>query len=143
MGVYVHLHVCFACDQNEPVAAIAKKHLTKELEDECREAAWFLTDLSKRTGRNPGPKGGLSMWGIIGNYTRGQDFVDALMPFWSELLSDKANDNAPFSFEHILVFVEPEQSEQATAFEIFRAEPRGSGEILVQEHKCQFAWMQM
>lgn len=27
MGHYVHLHVCFACDYNDPVAALAKKHL--------------------------------------------------------------------------------------------------------------------
>lgn len=32
MGYYVHLHVCFPCDANEAVAALAKDHLTPELD---------------------------------------------------------------------------------------------------------------
>ena len=71
MGVYTHLHVCFACDTNDGVAALARTHLARlnerplgEWEDydtRDQEAQWFLEALSDRTGPNPGPKGGLSI----------------------------------------------------------------------------------
>lgn len=76
MGYHVHIHIAFACDTNEGVAALAKKHRTsidfgKGHGIGGHEAAAFLDDLSERTGSNPGPKGGLSLWGITGNYTDG------------------------------------------------------------------------
>lgn len=79
----VHIHVCFACDKNEGVAELAKKHIRPEDDrDASEEARWFLKDLAGRTGRNPGPKGGLSVWGMVGNYTAEDVFVDELRPFW-------------------------------------------------------------
>lgn len=139
MGYYVHIHVCFACDENEGVAALAARH--REAVGECREAQWFLDDLSKRTGNNPGPKGGLSTWGIVGNYTDGETFVEMLRPFWKELLSEV--EGGPNSFEHVLVFVEPEQSERATAFEIFLADDADPETLTVKKHELPFTWMQM
>ena len=79
MGHYVHLSVVFACDENDGVAEIAKRYL--DTIGENREAQWFLEDLSNRTGRNPGPKGGLSTWGIVGNYTDKDEFIETLRPF--------------------------------------------------------------
>lgn len=142
MGFYVHINVCFACDNNEGVAALAKKHLGKITSDAdgCREAKWFLEDLSNRTGCNKGPKGGLSTWGMVGNYTNGMVFVEELREFWSELLSGV--DGGPLSFEHILVFVELEQSEQAKAIEIFLEGEDRPGTLKIVEHDCPFAWMQ-
>ena len=62
----VHIHVRFDCNQNEGVAALAAKCLATitDASDGERAAIWFLTDLSKRTGENFGPKGGLSLWGM-------------------------------------------------------------------------------
>ena len=138
MGYYVHLHVCFACDTNEGVAELARKHADSV--GDCLEAKWFLASLSERTGHNPGPKGGLSMWGIVGNYAEGEVFCDALRSFWAELLTGGVS-GGPCSFEHVLVFEEAEQKECAIAYEISRDEETGNLEI--KRHECPFAWMQM
>jgi hypothetical protein len=144
MGYYVHIHVCFACDTNEGVAALALKHkaMLSDSNDGAREAGWFLADLVKRTGHNPGPKGGLSTWGIVGNYTRGEAFVKTLMPFWLELLSGDI-DGGPCSFEHILVFEEPEQTERTIAYEIFLEDRDDPKTLEVKRHECPFSFMQM
>ena len=139
MGHYVHLTVCFACDTNEGVAALAKEHMPPE--DGSREARWFLQALAERTGNNPGPKGGLSTWGIVGNYTDKDEFVETLRPFWKALLSDP--EGGPCSFEHILIFVEHEQTERATAIEIFLDDDENKDSLIVKKHECPFAWMQM
>lgn len=138
MGHYVHLNVCFACNTNDAVAALAKQHMPPE--DGNREARWFLQALAERTGANPGPKGGLSTWGIVGNHTNEREFVETLQPFWKALLSGV--DGGPGSFEHILVFVEHEQTERATAIEIFLADD-GLKTLTIKKHECPFAWMQM
>jgi hypothetical protein len=39
MAVDVHLHVCFACDKNDAVSELAKKHLLHE--DGSKEARWY------------------------------------------------------------------------------------------------------
>lgn len=138
MGHYVHLSVVMACYNNEPVAEIAKKYVGKM--DKCFEAEWFIDDLSKRTGINTGPKGGLSFWGIVGNYTCAEHFCDCLRPFWKELF-EKENHGSPFDFEHIIVFSEHEQSEQAEAHEIsYNNETK---EVEIKYHILPFAWMQM
>lgn len=134
MGHYVHLHVCFPCDSNDGVAELAKRHLLLDVITNP-EALQFLNELSKRRGANPGPKGGLSIWGIVGNWTDEEAFLEQLQPFWLELLSSEI-DGGPCSFEHVLVFVEHEQSEQATAFEIFLDDG-----LAVKKHPCPFAWM--
>jgi len=139
MGHCVHINVCFACGKNDAVAELAKKHMPPE--DGNREARWFLQSLAERTGFNPGPKGGLSTWGIVGNYTDEDEFVETLRPFWKALLSEVYG--GPHSFEHILVFVEHEQTERATAIEIFLADADSIDSLTVKKHECPFAWMQM
>lgn len=139
MASCVHVNVCFACDKNEGVAALAKKHNTPDLEP--REARWFLTDLSARTGNNTGPKGGLLMWGMVTNYMDGENFVEALLPFWQELLGVGVADG-PCSHERVIVFTEVEQKEQATAFEIYWDEDLAVPELIVKKHLCPFSWMQ-
>jgi hypothetical protein len=141
MGLYVHVHVSFSCDNNEGVAELAKKHLLLASNNNyTKEATWFLKDLAIRTGSNPGPKGGMSLWGIIGNYTNVEDFVVTLKPFWVDLLTGV--EDGPHSFEHILVFEEREQAERAIAYEIFLEEPDHK-EFTVRKHELPFAWMQM
>jgi hypothetical protein len=146
----VHLSVVFSCNKNDGVGRLARKHLeslpetSDEIED-LDEARWFLEDLSKRTGNNPGPKGGLSMWGTVGNYTTGKGFVGTLRPFWEELL--RGVDGGPLDFEHIIVFCETEQSEQAQAFEIGLEEGKEDGSnrgpLFIRHHEdLPFAWMQ-
>lgn len=135
MGFYVHLSIIMPCDNNEPVAEIAKKYV--DTIEHCNEAEWYLEELSTRKGYNPGPKGGLSMWGIVGNYTSVDEFIDALEPFFLELFKTEAG---PSDFEHIIVFYEREQSEQAKAYEI--SYDKENHKIDVKEHFLPFAWMQ-
>jgi hypothetical protein len=136
MGFYVHIHVCFACDNNDGVAELAKKYLS---EVKNKEAQWFLKDLAGRSGDNPGPKGGLSLWGIIGNYTDVNDFVFKLHPFWKDLLTLDI-EGGPCSHEHILVFEETEQSERTTAFEIYLDDEEK--ELLIVSNECPFTFAQ-
>jgi len=145
MSYDVHLSVIFPCDDNEPTATLAKKHLALigEREDNGgREVVEFLSDLSQRSGRNKGQKGGLSMWGLVGNYTRVDVFVELLKPFWFDLLS---LDESPLLHEHVLIFYEIEQSEHASAYEIGMTGPTGEpkSELFVRHHEhLPFAWMQ-
>jgi hypothetical protein len=139
MGHYVHLNVCFACDTNDAVAKLAKKHMPPE--DGNREARWFLMELAARTGTNPGPKGGLATWGIVGNHTNEDEFVETLLPFWKALLAGV--DGGPNSFEHILVFVEHEGTERPTAIEIYLEDDENQESLTIKKHLCPFTWKQM
>lgn len=146
MGWYVHIHVCFACNTNEGVAKLAKKHreLLTGKDDGQREALWFLEALSERTGGNPGPKGGLSLWGIVGNYTSAEVFCEVLKPFWRELLTGDI-DGGPCRHEHIVVFEEPEQSDAANVFEIGWTDPYSEAdrELFIRKHeRLPFSWVQ-
>jgi len=127
MGYYVHLHVVFACKHNDEIACLARRHLLDLSEDDV-EAKMFLESLASRCGYNPGPKGGLSLWGIVGNYTVGGDFVEVLGAFWEDLL--RGDIGGPPSLRHILVFVESEQSEAMEVYEIFL----NAGTLIVQHH---------
>lgn len=141
MGWYVHIHVAFSCDRNEGVGELAAKHLamlSESDDDAIRYVRFFLTELSERTGENPGPKGGLSLWGMTGNCTRADEFCQTLIPFWGELLSGHI-DGGPCSHEHVIVFEEQEQSERAVAYEI--ASDDGAP-ITIKRHELPFAWMQ-
>lgn len=140
MGYYVHLHVAFACDENEGVAKLAQHHLDLLGPDAPIEVHWFLGDLANRSGKNRGPKGGLSLWGIVGNYTNGEEFCEVLRSFWNDLLREVPG--GPFDFEHVLVFEEREQSGCATAFEIIYDEDRDIIEIKRHEN-LPFSWHQM
>lgn len=116
MGWYVHLHVAFACDENEKVADLASLWLERGGETLSIEAKWFLGDLSERTGANRGPKGGLSLWGIVGNYTDGWRFADSLRGFWCDILGCEGG---PHRFERIVVIEEEEGSHQARAHMVY------------------------
>lgn len=141
----VHIHVCFPCRNNDGVAELARRHLNGlSISDDGEQAAkWFLEDLSERTGENKGPKGGLSLWGMVGNYTNGDSFCECLKPFWKDLLGE-GHDGGPCSHERIVVFLEPEQSEAATAYQIGWDEPYEDERYLVIK-KCDrlpFSWNQ-
>lgn len=140
----VHIHVCFPCDRNEAVAELAKKHLPSiaSEDDGPREARWFLESLSTRAGNNPGPKGGLSLWGMVGNHTRAEAFCECLKPFWTDLLSEV--DGGPLDFEHVIVFEEQEQSEAANAYEIMWDDPHEDDrKLVIKKHdRLPFGWQQ-
>lgn len=155
MSYYVHLHVAFNANGNDGIAALAKQHLA-EMEKQAKDdtdcsinddAISFLQDMSKRTGPNPGPKGGLCLWGIVGNYVRPEDFVEVLKPFWLDLLCEDIKDG-PLNHHHIIVFYEHQWSEQAKALEIYvEAKYNESGyiedTICIKKHEdLPFTWMQ-
>lgn len=142
----VHLSVTFACDENDGVAELARNHFHLLLPvSGCVpvEAQWFLSDLAGRKGRNPGPKGGVSTWGIVGNYTQGRDFVDSLAPFWIDLL--RGVPGGPGEYEHVIVFEEQEQSSKPRAYEIGFSDPhneKGPQGFFIKEHDLPFSWEQ-
>ena len=134
----VHLHVCFPCCDNNPVAKLATQFLPSVAGD--RDAENFLKDLASRSGHNKGYKGGLSLWGYVGNHSDGDRFVDILRPFWLALFEygRDEGDQIVLDFERVLVFVEEEQSERAIAYEIGL-----DGEVLkINKHECPFSWGQ-
>ena len=133
MSHSVHISVCFACDDNDPVADLARRHMLPDGAN--TEARLFLQTLASRSGPNDGPKGGLSMWGIVGNYTDEDQFIDALRPFWRALLDDV--DGGPCAIEHVLVFVEHSQARRAAAIEIGLDQ---DGMLAVTKHLCPFSW---
>ena len=139
MGYYVHIHVCFACDDNDPVAALALKHLPT-IPANAREARWFLESLSKRSGENLGPKGGLSLWGIVGNYTNGAEFCDVLRPFWLELIGGEVGGIC--NFENVVVICEAEDSGAATAYQVSFDEDNGAVAVKTSE-RLPFLWNQV
>jgi len=140
MGWYVHIHVCFAADGNDGIAELAGQYFKDWPEIGCKEAKWFLEDLSQRSGKNPGPKGGLLTWGMIGNHTNVGSFVGELKLFWIDLLSEKIK-GGPHDFERIMVFYEHEQSEAANAFEIYLDEDTKS--LIIKHHaRLPFSWRQ-
>lgn len=135
MAYDVHLSIIMRCDKNDEIAELAKKHV--ETFAEWCEAKMYLEDISTRKGHNPGRKGGLSMWGIVGNYTCVDKFIEDLKPFFIEVYQNQVG---PLDFEHIIIFSEPEQSEQATAHEISYDEE--SKKLNIKEHGLPFSWMQ-
>lgn len=146
----VHLHVCFPADRNDKVAALAAEVLATlpagaDPDNLCREANWFLADLAKRTGPNPGPKGGLSLWGVVGNYTDEDRFVETLRPFWEKLIdSARGNGDGPMNFERVVVFFEHQGVEAAGAIEIYWGNDRRRTDLRVRRHdRLPFTWMTM
>lgn len=147
MAYDVHISVVFACDNNDGVAIHAKRHLeniknilpTPEI-----QAQHFLESLASRTGPNPGPKGGVSTWGTVGNYTNAHSFVQILVPFWTDLLAGEM-EGPPLEFEHIIVFYENQGSKRANCFEIYRENDDNDSKntnIIIKHHQLPFGWHQ-
>ncbi len=135
MGHDVHLSLIMNCNDSKAISELANKHIDKVRD--CTEAIWFLEYISEGKGVTNGPKGSLFTWGIVGNYTYAGHFVEILMPFWKELFNTEIG---PLNFEHIIVFYEPEQSEQASCYEISYCTK--SNKVIIQDHRLPFAWMQ-
>jgi hypothetical protein len=139
MSRNVHIHVAFECTFNDRVAALARKHLS--LDYGGYEVVSFLNALAERSGTNQGRKGGVSLWGMIGNATDGDDFCDVLRPFWCDLLSDSDIDMPE---EHVIVFIQDLQSTTAmvTAYEIGWDNPDSEGrELVINKHEqLPFSW---
>lgn len=147
MGHYVHTSAIFSCDGYKGIADFAREYAAKL--DRSRSysedaAGRMLNYLAGGNGVSEGPKAGLFCWGETGNYTDGEEFVEALREFFHEVYRRaNASDGfeGPLHFEHILVFIEPEQSEAAQAFEISYDE--GTDTLSVKHHeRLPFAWMQ-
>ena len=148
MGWDVHLHVCFPCDKNDGVAEIAKRHIEtlRKIEPKSEDyftrnvgfALHFLEDLAARSGPNPGGKGGLSLWGIVGNHVDAEAFVETLVPFWFDILLPTCEDG-PY-LEHVVVFFEEEQSQRAQCFEISLDDD--TGVLKRRLHSLPFCWNQ-
>jgi len=152
MGFYVHLSVTFNANSEDigklkPIVAKYRKYIKKEWDDvstdgkhECEwssEAYWFLDALLDKKNYNCGPKGELFTWGIVGNCTSAENFVDSLEGLFEQMLKGEVS---IMDFEHILVFWESEQSEQANAYELFLDDD--TKKIVKKEHELPFCWNQ-
>jgi hypothetical protein len=134
MSVDVLLVVAFVCPDNDPVAVLAKQHLAAlppPTEDGHGEARDFLEALAGRSGPTLGTKGGMSVWGTVGNYVRPDAFIAALAPFWEDLLPQMPSER------RVMVFSETEQREVARVFSVFRSR---DGSITASVHECDWAW---
>jgi hypothetical protein len=143
MGSWVHFHVCFHCHRYNKAAVLANKYLpTVPDEYIYKEAKEFLIELSSRSGDAPGHKSGLYVWGFIGNYTLADEFVDILIPFWTELLTDDESEDGPSSEQRVLVFWQMEDWEHAHAFEIGWEDPWAECKKLAIKHheNLPFSW---
>jgi hypothetical protein len=138
MGYYVKLSVVFECHDHEALHPIVNACLTEVRTSGCKEAEWYLTQLLERKGLAPGPKGGMSTWGMVGNYTSGEHFVQALAPFWFLVLA--AQEGGMGQYTKIMVFVQGEDESKATAYEIFREDPEDDHSMTVKKHACPFSW---
>ena len=135
MGFYVSLTVTFPCHHNDGVAALARKH--KETIDYPVEAEQFLEHVAGRSGKNPGSKGGIVSWGATGNYTNVDDFIEALRPFWTDLLC--GIDGGPSEYDRILVLSQSESDDCATANEIYRREEIDPLDLIITDNECPFS----
>lgn len=119
MAWYVHISTCFPAENTDESSRIAKEHLKQtHLKD---EVIWMLLAFSRGEGFFTGPKGTLFNWGIIGNYTDGETCALQIMAFLEDLREYDKHDHAETGFseyDHALVFVEEEQSEAVTVYEI-------------------------
>jgi hypothetical protein len=146
MGLYVHLSVVFSCSLNDLVADIAEKHFANLPPEAPDEARMFLAELAHRSGPNPGSKGGLSLWGIVGNYTSPDEFVHSLAPFWEDILADHSYDDVPWygpsHQEHVIVFFETEQARRAQCYEIGWDNPESENRTMVYKlhEDLPFSW---
>ncbi|KKN81427.1 hypothetical protein LCGC14_0320400 [marine sediment metagenome] len=152
MAFDVHLSITFACDDYNEIHPTVEKHLPEvrkavefsQHRDGAVEAQRFLEDLLKRKGDGHcGHKGGLCTWGVVGNYTNTERFVDVLKPFWKDLLTgiDRPDGGSPSDFEHVIVFYEKEQSERAHCYDIW-VERVDDQELKIVHHKLPFCWGQ-
>ena len=120
MGYYVHLHVVIDCGESPQLAALARTHEQRlsdwaSLEHYLDPDAWrLLTDLGQREAPlSPGPKGDLTLWGYVGNYTNVERFVTQLTPFFRDLFSMSRDRPA-----YVSVFAQEEQTETARLVQI-------------------------
>lgn len=147
MGNWVHIHVCFPCHGYHDIAKYAQKHLPNIPDDYLyKEAIHFLADLAGRSDEAPGTKSGLCLWGTIGNYTQADEFVEILKPFWEDILRWEGPDgegwDGPSAFQHILVFWQNDEWEQAKALEIFWDDDRSpTRKLIIRQHdNLPFSW---
>lgn len=142
MGFYVHLSVCYSSELEDDIKPELEKLVNKyKKEDAPKEAIWILEAILDPKNYNCGPKGFLFTWGVVGNYTSGQEVVDYLKPFFEEQLR---NNLGTLDFDHILIFEEREQSQQAIAYEIFLEDSNSDekGPLIVKRHELPFCWNQ-
>jgi len=103
----------------------------------------YLRALAKRTGLNPGPKGGLSLWGMVVNGDNSaDDFVEELRSFWVDLLSMDGDNGGPSSFEHVLIFYQGEDADAANAYEVCWDDHYSPNrQLLIKHHqRLPFSW---
>ncbi len=138
MGWYVYITVSFPCEDEHVASRLARQVLDNLRKQEKSDpdaylstsAEHFLEYVIAMKGVGHGHKGSVFTWGEVGNGPGREGFVDILAPFWKGLCDQE------FPPRRVMVFMEPEQSKCATAYEIF---PH-AGHVL--EFDCPFKWDQ-
>ncbi len=144
------INISFLCENNSGIAKIAHKYLDLiqveyealdrewkeemdrneveydpevmiEMDSDMQEACVYLTELSQRTGYNPGMKGGMSTYGTITKSLDTEGFIKRLTPFIREILGADDPDTdyecreGPQSFHRWVVLIQHE-CERAKCF---------------------------
>lgn len=119
MASDVHIEISWEGNSIEKTVPIAQAFLDEKRteEDELTdETKWFLKDVINGKSCFKGSKGDLWLWGIIGNYTRGETLLEELKPFFKTLYEKRYILNAA----KVIVMEENEQTENVTIFQLGR-----------------------
>ena len=147
MGFYVHVQISFSVHSVPAMARLASEHRARLDEGKERDAVRIL--LAMEEGERyvgHGPKGSLFCFGFVGNYSNGESIAEALAPMIEQMLRE---DEAASDFDHVVLLVEPEQTESAQAFEMYLVAPDAStpsryGKLTTRHHDgLPFCWGQM
>lgn len=136
MGHYVHFSVCYSSDLDKKAELEKLVNRFQAPPDIPIEADMLLQAILDPKNYNCGRKGELFTWGIVGNYTSAESIVQLLAPFFEEQLRRELG---PLDFDHIIIFEEHEQTEQAQCWEIY-LEGNENGKLVIKHHMLPFCW---
>jgi hypothetical protein len=137
MGFDVHIQIAWEGGKIEEVKPVAeeflKQYLTQGEDNTSDEIIQFLNDVISGKSCFEGRKGWLWLWGLIGNYTHGEEILIELMPFFKTLFDKKIL----LDFYRIILFEEPEQTESVNIYEL-----DNTGKIKKYSSEGKWCWMQ-
>ena len=117
MGFYVHLQVSWGGGSSVAVPQIARKHLEKltcKDKETFNEAHWFFESVISGKSFFGGPKGDFWAWGVIGNYTNVEEFIELTKPFFMELYKC----GELLEHDRVIFQCEPEQNESVSIYQL-------------------------
>lgn len=133
MGYYVHIQVSWNGGELEITKPIAEKHGDKlppptENWEVYRETRLFFESVISGKSYFGGPKGDFWCWGLIGNHTSMDTFIELTKPFFMDLFAcGELLESARVIYMH-----EPEDAESVDIYQLYVS---GEVEKLTSEGK--------